>query len=219
MNKKHILWVAVAGVLVAAGLITAQLFGASQRGAAGVPGEPGSAYWEGLPVAGMTIGAQDAPVLVEEYFDFQCPYCQQMSDEIVKPFIEQVVSKGEARFAYRLYPFLGPESLIAARGAYCAATQGKFWPFQAILFAQRGVGNQGTYSEARLRTYAEAAGLDLAAYDACMASQDAAIFAAGSVQRGVQMGLPGTPVFFVNGQPVAVRTLSDLLRAVEEAKP
>ena len=219
MKKKGIVWAAAAGLALAVGLIIVQVIGTNQGGDDGGQGKTITPYWEGLPVAGMAIGPQDAPVLVEEYFDFQCPQCQIASDEIVKPFVEQVVSKGQARFAYRLYPILGPESVTAARGAYCAAVQGKFWPFQAILFAERGTGNRGTYTESSLRSYAEQAGLDVSAFQTCLASGEAAIFVGGAYERAVQLGIPGTPVYFVNGRAVAVRSLDDLVRAVEEASP
>ena len=215
MSKKGIVWAIAAGVLAALVLIAAQLSGVlGPRG-----GTVEARYWEGLPQAGMAIGDPNAPVLVEEYFDFQCPACQTASSQIVKPFIEQVVAQGKARFAYRLFPFLGPESVTAAKGAYCAAVQSKFWPFQHALFARRGTGNQGAYTESRLRTYAEEAGLDLDRFESCVASQEAALFASGSYERAVQLGIPGTPMFFVNGRPVQVRSLSDLVRAVEEASP
>ena len=215
MARKGIVWAFAAGAALALALIGAQL--------AGVIGQDGTkveaSYWEGLPQAGMAIGEPDAPVLVEEYFDFQCPHCHTASSEIVKPFIEQVVAQGKARFAYRLFPILGPESVSAAKGAYCAALQNKFWPFQNELFARRGTGNRGAYTESRLRTYADLAGLDLGRFEACLASQEAAIFVSGAYERAVQLGIPGTPVFFVNGRPVPVGSYGDLVRAVEEAAP
>lgn len=211
------MWAAAAALLAAVGLIAAQLMGTGGREE--VRSDLGPPVWEGLPVAGMTVGPQDAPVLVEEYFDYQCPHCHTASEQIVKPFIERVVATGDARFAYRLFPILGPESITAARGAYCAAKQGKFWPFQDVLMGERGTGNRGTYAEERLRSYAERVGLELQPFEQCLGSDEAAIYVSGAYERGVQLGIPGTPAYFVNGRPVAVGSLDDLLRAVAEATP
>jgi len=175
-------------------------------------------YFSGLPVAGMTIGRADAPVLVEEYMDFQCPACQAAADQVVKPLIREYVAQGKVRFAYRFFPFLGPESVAAAKAAYCAATQDAFWPYQQVLFAQKGTGNRGAYTEAKLVEYAEQVGLDIEQFKACYASEDAAVYAEGSYQRARQLGIPGTPTFFVNGRMVSVGgSYASLEREIEAA--
>lgn len=174
-------------------------------------------YFTGLPVAGMTIGNADAPVLVEEYMDFQCPACQTASDQVVKPLIEKYVAQGQVRFAYRMFPFLGPESVAAAQGAYCAAVQGGFWPYQQVLFAQRATGNRGIFSDANLIKFAGQVGLDEAAFSQCLNSDDARAYAQGSYERARQLGIPGTPTFFVNGRAVQVNSLAALEREIEAA--
>lgn len=175
------------------------------------------AFYEGLPTAGMTIGPADAPVLVEEYFDFQCPYCQAASQEVVKPLIDKYVRSGQVRFAYRPFPFLGPESDLAAAAAYCAAKQGQFWPYQDLLFARQGRRNQGAYSQANLVADARRLNLDEAEFAQCLQSEEAAIFVTGSYERARQMGLQGTPTYLVNGRIVSVGSFSDLERAIEAA--
>lgn len=175
------------------------------------------AYFAGLPMAGMTIGRADAPVLVEEYMDFQCPACQTASEVVVKPVIEKYVAEGQVRFAYRLFPFLGPESVAAAQAAYCAATEGAFWPYQQVLFAQKASGNRGTFSDANLIKFATQVGLDEAAFRECLNSEDARAYAQGSYERARQLGIPGTPTFFVNGRPVQVNSYAALEREIEAA--
>ena len=43
--------------------------------------------------------------------DFQCPACQTVAEQVVKPLIQAYVADGTVRFAYRFFPFLGPESV------------------------------------------------------------------------------------------------------------
>lgn len=175
------------------------------------------AYYAELPTAGMTIGPADAPVFVEEYFDFQCPYCQTASKEVVKPLIEKYVKSGQVRFAYRPFPFLGPESDLAAAAAYCAAKQGQFWPYQELLFAREGRRNQGAYSEANLVADARRLNLNEAEFAQCLRGEEASIFVQGSYERARQMGLQGTPTYMVNGRVVNVGSFNDLERAIEVA--
>lgn len=177
----------------------------------------GDDYFRGLPTAGTTIGRADAPVLVEEYLDFQCPACQEAAEHVVKPLIQEYVAQGKVRFASRMFPFLGPESVGAAKAAYCAAAQDAFWPYQQVLIAQRGRRNQGTYSDENLVKYAEQVGLDVEKFKECYASEDAAAYAEGSYQRARQLGVPGVPTFFINGRMVNVNSYAALKREIEAA--
>ncbi len=216
VNRKAVkLGVGVAAVLALV-LAGAQLFWVNQSAPQASPSADDD-YFKGLVTAGTTIGPADAPVLVEEYMDFQCPACQIAAEQIVKPLIQEYVAQGKVRFAYRFFPFLGPEWVAAAKAAYSAATQNAFWPYQQVLFAQRGTGNRGAYSDANLLKYAEQIGLDVQQFQACYESEDAAVYAEGSFQRARQLGIPGTPTFFVNGRAVNVGSYAALVREVEAA--
>lgn len=205
-----------AAALVVAALVVGGLHRWSQaRGEA--PEGWVAATYRGLPAQGTSLGAASAPVVVEEYVDFQCPHCHLAAREIVEPLIERYVASGKVRFVYRFFPFLGPESVAAARGAYCAAVQGAFWPYQEILFERRGVGNQGTYSPASLTRYAVEAGLDEAKFGSCLQSPAARDYVAADYARARKLGLRGTPSFLVNGRYVAVSDLATLQAAVDQA--
>ncbi|GAP13088.1 peptidyl-prolyl cis-trans isomerase [Longilinea arvoryzae] len=78
------------------------------------------------------IGADGAKVVLIEYSDFQCPYCQQSSDGL-KKFVED--HAGEVQLVYRPFPLPSHDkSLISAQAAEAAGLQGKFWEMHAILF-------------------------------------------------------------------------------------
>lgn len=214
MNARMVKIAVVTAAVLALLLVGAQWFSVNRAN----PGEgAGDDYWVGLPVAGMTIGRADAPVLVEEYMDFQCPACHRASDQVVKPLIEKYVAEGQVRFAYRMFPFLGPESVAAAQAAYCAAAEGRFWPYQQVLFEQRATRNQGILSDANLIKFAGQVGLDEEAFAQCLNSEDAKVYAQGSYERARQLGIPGTPTFFVNGRAVQVNNLAALEREIEAA--
>lgn len=190
-------WAIVAGVLIVALLIAIQV--TSNR-----PSDNASrvAYWEDLPFTGTSIGNPDAPVHVVEYFDFQCPACQQSSDLIVKPIIDKHVRAGNVYFTYRFFPVLGPESETSAIAAYCAAVQDAFWPYQDVLFSKRAAGNRGVFSRQNLINMAVDIGLDRETFAQCFDSDQARSYVRASHQHAVDLGLPGTPVFTVNGSVV-----------------
>ncbi|MEL7344015.1 MAG: thioredoxin domain-containing protein, partial [Pseudomonadota bacterium] len=61
----------------------------------------------------LGIGAPDAPLLVVEFFDYNCPYCRR-----AKPFIEALLEQDpNVRLVYREWPILGEGSVFAARAA------------------------------------------------------------------------------------------------------
>lgn len=201
MSRRHIYLTAGAALLLTVVIVIAQVMGAGQPDVFD-PLDPENAYWASLPTAATSIGRADAPVVVEEYFDYQCPHCHTAADVVVKPLIDEYVSNGTVRFVYRMFPILGPESVLAAQAAYCAVEQNAFWPFHERILSRKGMGNRGTYSAARLQQDAVASGLDEAAFAECFNGQTAKNFVQASHDRAVALGLRGTPTFFVNGQAV-----------------
>ena len=61
-----------------------------------------------------TIGEESAPVEVVEFFDFQCPHCQDWSADVFPGLKEKFIDTGKIKFTSINFPFLGPESDLAA---------------------------------------------------------------------------------------------------------
>jgi len=213
MQRRHIVWIIAAAALLVVGIIVAQSL--SMRGSKPPGLDP--QYWTRLPTSGTSIGNADAPVLVEEYFDYQCPHCHTAAETIVAPIIAGHVSRGDVRFAYRMYPILGAESIMAARGAYCAAQADAFWPYHERLISRRGTGNSGAYATARLVQDAVAAGLDESAFSQCLAGDESFDFVAEWYANAQRLGLMGTPTFIVDGTVVPTSTYAAVEREIERA--
>jgi protein-disulfide isomerase len=94
-----------------------------------------------------SIGSADAPVVVVEYGDFQCPYCQQFATGTGRQIKQNFVDKGQVRFVFRHLAFIGAESLWAAEAAECANEQGRFWDYHDKLFEEQGGENVGAFSQ------------------------------------------------------------------------
>jgi protein-disulfide isomerase len=149
-----------------------------------------------LPVGGAdhVLGAWQAPVTVVEYGDFECPNCKQAA-----PAVKLLLQRfgGQARFVYRHFPLEGihPHALHAALAAETAAAQGRFWPMHDLLFE-----NQRQLEPAALRRHAQRLELDMARYDAEMASGLHLRRVREHLESGERSGVRGTPCFFVNGR-------------------
>ncbi|MGE0481132.1 MAG: DsbA family protein [Phycisphaerae bacterium] len=144
------------------------------------------------------LGAANAPLVVVEYGDFECPVCGRFFDETYPTIKSEYVDSGRVRWVFRHFPLrtLHPRAQAAAEAAECAGTQEAFFAFHDLLFA-----NQDDLSDAALRSLAAEAGLDLAAFDACVAA-GRATRVQSDVDAGVSAGVTGTPSFLIDGQLV-----------------
>jgi protein-disulfide isomerase len=141
-----------------------------------------------------TRGAKLGKVVLVEFSDFQCPYCQAAS-KTVKQFVEK--HKDQVTLVYKHLPLTGihAEALPAAKAAWAAGQQGKFWEYHDALFEQ-----QKQLGEALYPKIAKTLGLDLERFN--RDRQGAAVEKAiqQDVQMAEQLGINGTPFFVMNGQ-------------------
>ncbi|AEB46010.1 DsbA family protein [Micromonospora maris] len=153
----------------------------------------------GDPVA---LGEPDAPVVVIEYADFQCPFCGKHARETAPRLIREYVDRGLVRIEWRDLPYLGDESRAAASAARAAAAQGRFWEFHDALYAKQRRVNSGALNDAALRDIASRLGLDLARFDADRASAVTREAIDRDQREAASMGLTGTPAFIVGDTPI-----------------
>jgi len=80
-----------------------------------------------------SAGPSDAPLLLVEYGDYQCPYCGA-AYPIVKRIQKELGSS--LRFVFRNFPITNshPQAEWAAETAEAAAAQGKFWEMHDFLY-------------------------------------------------------------------------------------
>lgn len=81
------------------------------------------------PVAGNPRGS----ITLIEFFDYQCVHCREMSDIIA----HAITQNKSLRVVFKDWPIFGGNSILAAKAAFAANVQGKYFPFhQALLSAQ-----------------------------------------------------------------------------------
>jgi protein-disulfide isomerase len=173
---------------------------------------------------GRTLGNADAPVTLEVWEDYQCPVCARHTLSVEPIIVGQYVNDGTLRIVKHDLAFLGrgdpDESELAASGAVCADRQGMYWPYTHWVYANQDGENAGGFRMERLRAISEAAGLDVEAWDACMADPSVLAEVRASTQEGVGLGVNSTPTMFINGQlvePPGLRSAQELGTLIEAA--
>jgi protein-disulfide isomerase len=169
------------------------------------------------PGGGELLGRSSAPVLVEEYGDFQCPVCGQW-ERTVGPTVRRLVDQGRVRFEYHPIAFIGPESLAAANAAEAAGDEGRFWAFHDLLFADQAPENSGALTTDRLLELGRQVGLTSQRFQQRVTDGTYDNWVRQATDQASQRGVTGTPTVFVNGRQVdAALTTQGLLAAVDAA--
>ncbi|MGC1214878.1 MAG: thioredoxin domain-containing protein [Micromonospora sp.] len=150
----------------------------------------------------LALGKPDAPLVILEYADFQCPFCGRHARETEPKLIKDYVDKGLVRIEWRDLPYLGAESNDAAAAGRAAAAQGKFWEFHNAVYAKERRVNSGSLDEGALRDIAKSIGLDLVLFDTDRASAATRTAVTRDQQEATSMGITGTPAFIVGDTPV-----------------
>lgn len=176
---------------------------------------------------GNSLGQADAPVVLENFSDFQCSACRAFWEQIEPILIENYVQTGKIRLVYHTAnDFLGPDSAKAGEAVYCAGEQGMFWEMKDMLYANFSSGNVGGYSEKRFSAMAQRLGLDVAAFDRCVSSNsqagqlaaDRAAFEAVNGDLIAAGQSYGTPTLAINGVRVdLVSSWDELFAALDAA--
>ncbi|GLZ51600.1 thioredoxin domain-containing protein [Actinomycetospora sp. NBRC 106378] len=166
----------------------------------------------------LALGRVDAPVVLAEWGDFQCPFCRLYATSTEPALMRQYVDSGQVRIEWHDFAYLGPESVLEARAARAAGRQGQFWPFHAALYADQAPENRGEVTEASLTALAERLGLDVPRFQADFADPQIASDVAADQQLGSRLGVGGVPSFVIGDQLIfGAQPLSTFQQALDAA--
>ena len=146
-----------------------------------------------------SIGNADAPVVVVEYGDYQCPACGDFALTVKPKIMEEFVNTGQVRFVFRSFQFVGEESQWAAEASECANEQGKFWEYYDKLYSSQAGENAGAFKKENLEGFAAELGLQTEQFNQCLASGKYTEKVKSETLEAQNLGLRGTPSLFVNG--------------------
>jgi protein-disulfide isomerase len=152
----------------------------------------------GLSAADHSQGSKNAPLVLLEYGDYECPACIQAAP-VTQHLME--IFGDRLRFVFRHNPLVGvhTHAELAAEAAEAAAARGQFWPMHHLLFTQTH-----HLKPAALTRYAETLGLDMKRFNGEMADRIYTQRVKEHCRAAAKTGTRSTPAFFLNGAVVDV---------------
>jgi protein-disulfide isomerase len=190
------------------------------------PGVEGSIPFEGQEVerdekgiqVGFTVegfpyrGNPNAPVVIEEYSSYQCPFCARFNTQTYPALDANQIAAGEVLLIFRDFPLSSqPQSPLAHNAARCAGEQSAtaYWHMHDILFQDIGAWAHSRANQVFADFGAEI-GLEMESFTECLNSNKHGDAVQVDWQSGRSRGVNSTPTFFINGhiligaQPLAV---------------
>ena len=162
-----------------------------------------------IPVDGSpSTGPEDAPIVIVEFSDYQCPFCQKWHDEVYESLL--AAYPGKIKFVYRNLPLtsIHPDAFPAAEAALCAGDQNAYWQFHDKLFSGKTLGSK-VYIQ-----YAEGLGLNMVSFESCITNRKYKDIVQRDSDFAVDLGVRSTPTFFINGIAVVGAQPLDVFKQV-----
>jgi protein-disulfide isomerase len=144
-----------------------------------------------LSPGGFSMGDAKAPLVLVEYTDFQCPFCQQFHNQAFAQIKANYIDTGKIRFVSRDFPLDFHENARrAATASRCAAEQNKYWEMRHVLIV-----NADQLKADKMASYAEQVKMDVAKFKTCVDSDKFKAQIDQDVAEGGVAGVQGTPSF------------------------
>jgi protein-disulfide isomerase len=147
----------------------------------------------------LAVGDPSAPVTMEEWTDYACPFCARHFQATLPRLIEDYVRPGKLRLVLRDFPLEGlhPSAPRAHAAARCVAQQdvAKGWAMHDALFSRQQEWSKKPDPAPLLESMATGVGANVAAYLACIGNPKGNSDIAESVAEGKAHGFTGTPSF------------------------
>lgn len=170
---------------------------------------------------GISKGDPNAPVVVQEFADYQCPACRQFASTSLtaQAIDEAYVKTGKVRWIFFDFPLQQhPNAVPAAEAARCAGDQGAYWRMHDLIFARQPEWSGERNPKGRFVEYARLLGLEADAFSDCLDSDRHLNVIRQSYARGVRLGVQSTPSFFVGRELIAgAASFQEFTRVVERA--
>jgi protein-disulfide isomerase len=170
------------------------------------------AMLQGVRQDGTSLGDPQAPLVLTEFADLQCPFCRDYTLNVMPQIIQRYVRTDKLRLELRLRRFIGPDSDVAARAANATATGDRMWNFVDLFYRNQGEENSGYVTDTFLSRIATAAGVPakLALEGSTAAATEKPVLDAEAEAQAA--GLTSTPAFLIGrkggqGRVLNVRSL------------
>jgi len=146
--------------------------------------------------AAATIGSDNAPVVIVEYSDFQCPFCRRWEQETKPSLLTNYINTGKVKLVYKDFPLSFHENALNfSEAARCAGDQGKFWDMHGKIVSEQD--KVTTVTVDNIKQWATDLGLNTTTFNSCFDSKKFASAIQANQTEGSALGVSGTPSFFI----------------------
>ncbi len=166
---------------------------------------------------GHMRGDVKAPVMIEEFGDFQCPPCGTLAGDMQK--LEKLYGP-RLHVIFRQYPLaIHNHALEAALASEAAGLQDHFWEMHDLLYREQAIWSKLPDAVALFNGYAGTLGLDLERFKRDMQGPEAKARVAADQKRAASLGVNSTPTLFLDGTKLEFSSvnLAGLSKLIDEA--
>lgn len=154
---------------------------------------------------GIVLNPNSTPK-IDVYVDYQCPACRAF--EIINGgYLNEVIAQKKAKVVFHPMTFIGPESILAANSAACAADENKFVDMNLALFQnQSDSENSGKWSNKFLVELGKSIGINSGTFESCVNDGKYVKWTSNVASASAKANVNGTPTIFVNGKELDRKT-------------
>lgn len=148
---------------------------------------------------GIVLNPDSTP-RIDVYVDYQCPACRAF--EIINGgYLNEVIAQKKAKVVFHPMTFIGPESVLAANSAACAADEDKFVDMNLALFQNQSESeNSGKWSKEFLVELGKSIGINSGTFKTCVNDGKYIKWTSNVAAASAKADVNGTPTIFVNGK-------------------
>jgi len=156
-------------------------------------------------------GEEDAPITIVEFSEYLCPFCAEYAgadaipdrpideEDTLGQIMENYIDTGKVRYIFRDFPVHGESAKTLSIGAYCAGEQDKYWEMHDLLFEKQAELYEVEDYNAKVKELAGEIDLNEDDFSSCIDNNDYTGVIDRNYQLGQEIGVRGTPTFYVNG--------------------
>jgi len=163
------------------------------------------------------MGDKNAPVTIVEFSDYQCPFCAKFFLETLLSLEKEYINKGMVKLVYKDFPLnIHPEAPKAAEAARCVREQkgdDGYFKMHDLMFK-----NQNELGMENYKKWARMLGVSAAKFDDCLESGKYTEEVQSDLAYGSQLGVSGTPAFFINGKLISGAQPFDVFKQIIDAE-
>jgi protein-disulfide isomerase len=149
------------------------------------------------------IGSRDAPVKIVEFMDYKCPTCKKWTETVLPKLDQDYIQSGKAAVYVLDYPFLAPDSNLAALAGETLYQQNhEFFEtyYKLMMEKQKNEKLNWVTKDFLLSLVKEGIpGADLQQFEKDLDAGTYLQQVKKDKEIGKRLAIPGTPTIYVNG--------------------